>query len=248
VLAARPDAPLAELLPEDEAAAFVARAAACGLAAPARAEEALRGEYADLLWLPQTPDGENGLDDFWGARAAQAAGDFRTLVEIVRRGDVLIVFPEGRPSPDGEIGPIRPGVGALVRRGKPAAVRPLAVAYDPLVRGRTHVCLAHGVPVQLPRDDVEDTLLRLLRVTMPLTCGQVVATLLQAGARADVRALERELAEAVAVARDEGRPVEPDLLLPERRRQRLTEALAVAPRKAGQLPLLAREYASARER
>jgi hypothetical protein len=248
VLAARPETPLAELLPEDEAAAFAERAAACGLAVPARAEEALRGEYADLLWLPQTPDGENGLDDFWSARAAQAAGDFRTLVEIVRRGDVLIVFPEGRPSPDGELGPIRPGVGALVRRGKPAAVRPLAVAYDPLVRGRTHVCLAHGAPVQLPRDDVEDTLLRLLRVTMPLTCGQVVATLLQAGARADVRALERELAEAVAVARDEGRPVEPDLLLPERRRRRLTEAVAVAPRKARELPFLAREYASARER
>jgi hypothetical protein len=91
-------------------------------------------------------------------------------------------------------------------------------------------------------------LLALLRVTMPLTCGQVVATLLQAGAEADVAALERELADAVSVARDEGRPVEPDLLEPESRRRRLTEALAVAPGKAGELPYLAREYASARAR
>ena len=53
----------------------------------------------------------------------------------MRDGNVLIVFPEGRPSPDGEIGPIKPGIGALVRRGKPRAVRPLALAYDPLVRG-----------------------------------------------------------------------------------------------------------------
>jgi hypothetical protein len=42
--------------------------------------------------------------------------------------------------------------------------------------------------------------------------------------------------------------VEPDLLLPERRRQRLTQALAVAPRKARELPFLVREYTSARER
>jgi hypothetical protein len=85
-------------------------------------------------------------------------------------------------------------------------------------------------------------------VTMPLTCGQVVATLLEAGGEAEVSALEGKLADAVAVARDEGRPVEPDLLEPESRRRRLTEALAVAPRKARELPYLAREYASARAR
>lgn len=247
-LAARPGRRLAELLADDEAAAFAERAAAWGLPPPVRAEDVLRGEYADLLWRPLTPDDRAGLDEFWSARAAQAAGDFRTLVEIVREGNVLIVFPEGRPSPDGEIGPVRPGVGALVRRGRPAAVRPLAIAYDPLVRGRTRVHLAHGPPAQLPPDDVEATLLSLLRVTMPLTCGQVVATLLEGGAEADVAALERELADAVAVAREDGRPVEPDLLTPRNRRRRLEEALAVAPRRARELPFLAREYASARER
>jgi len=244
-LAVRPDRPLWELLPQEEAAALAERAAACGLPPPAQAADVLRGEFADLLWKPVTPDSTAGLDEFWSARAAQAAGDFRTLVEVVRGGNVLIVFPEGRPSPDGEIGPIRPGIGALVRRGKPVAVRPLAVAYDPLVRGRTRVHLAHGAPVRLPNDDVEGTLLALLRVTMPLTCGQVVATLLETGVE-DVTALERELADAVAVAREEGRPVEPDLLSPESRRRRLTEALAAAPRRARELPFLAREYASAR--
>lgn len=248
VLAARPTRPLAEALPDGEVVGFAERATACGLPSPAQAGDVLRGVYADLLWKPLSPWDDDGLDEFWSARAAQAAGDFRTLVDIVRDGNVLIVFPEGRPSPDGEIGPIRPGIGALVRRGKPAAVRPLAVAYDPLVRGRTRACIAHGPPVQLPKDDVEGILLALLRVTMPLTCGQVVATLLETGAEADVSALERELADAVAVAREEGRPVEPDLLDPGRRRRRLTEALAVAPRKGHELPYLAREYASVRER
>ncbi|HXV96329.1 MAG TPA: 1-acyl-sn-glycerol-3-phosphate acyltransferase [Gaiellaceae bacterium] len=246
VLAAAPDRPLAELVPAGTAAAFAERAAGTGRGAPAKAADALRGEYADLLWQPLTPEETPGLDEFWSGRAARAAGDFRTLVEIVRAGHVLIVFPEGRPSPDGEIGPIRPGIGALVRRGKPAVVRPLALAYDPLVRGRTRVHLALGEPAHLPGDDVEGTLLALLRVTMPLTCGQVVAARLEAGADADVVALERDLGDAVAVAREEGRPVEPDLLTAEGRRRRLTDALAVAPRRAAHLPFLAREHASAR--
>jgi hypothetical protein len=248
VLAARSAEPLAELLPEDEAAAFVERATSCGLAPPAQAADVLRGEFADLLWNPFSPDDRAGLDDFWSARAARAAGDFRALVEIVRDGHVLIVFPEGRPSPDGEIGPIRPGIGALIRRGKPAAVRPLALAYDPLARGRTRVHLVLGAPAQLPKDDVEGTLLALLRVTIPLTCGQVVATALLEGAEADVRELELELVEAVEVALAEGRPVEPELLKSDSRRRRLAEALSVAPRRARELPFLAREYASARER
>jgi Acyltransferase len=248
VLAARSALPLEASIPEEEGAAFAERAASCGLPPPAKAADVLRGEYADLLWKPFSPDDLPGLEDFWSARAAQAAGDFRALVDIVRDGHVLIVFPEGRPSPDGEIGPIRPGIGALVRRGKPPAIRPLALAYDPLVRGRTRVHLALGAPAQLPRDDVEGTLLALLRVTMPLTCGQVVAAFLLDGAEAHIPTLERVLADAVATARDEGRPVEPELLSPETRRRRLAEALAAAPLRAHELPFLAREYASARER
>ena len=246
VLADAPGDALAELVPEETVAALAARAAACGLDTPARGGDVLHGAYADLLWEPLSPEDTRGLEEFWSRRAARAAGDFRTLVEIVRDGNVLIVFPEGRPSPDGEIGPIKPGIGALVRRGKPRAIRPLALAYDPLVRGRTRVHLALGEPVEPPAEDVEGALLALLRITMPLTCGQVVAARLQAGADADLHALERDLSDAVAVAREEGRPVEPDLATAAGRRRRLTEALAVAPRRAADLPFLAREYASAR--
>ena len=245
VVAAREGDLLGNLL-RVRAEAFRARAAACGLPRPSRAGDVLRGEYADLLWQPFTPEDGDGLEDFWSARTAQAAGDFRTLVQIARDGHVLIVFPEGRPSPDGELGPIRPGIGALVRRGRPDAVQPLALAYDPLVRGRTRVHLALGPPAQLPKDGVEDALLRLLRTTMPLTCGQFVAARLEAGAEADPVALERDLADAVALAREEERPVEPDLTTAAGRSRRLAEALAAAPGHVAELPYLAREYASAR--
>ena len=248
-LAAQPDAPLEEVVPEAILAGFLARASAVGRPEPVRAGDVLRGEYADLLWHAVSPGSGvvDGLDDFWGRRAAGAARDFRRLVELVRSRRMLLVFPEGRPSPDGEIGPIRPGIGALVRRGEPVAVRALALAYDPLVRGRTRVHLALGDAVPAPAEEVERTLLGLLRATMPLTCGQVVAAALADGAEADPPALERLLAEAVAAAEEEGRPVERDLTTEAGRCRRLAEAIGAAPAHAEALPVLAREYTSARQ-
>jgi hypothetical protein len=249
VLAARPDAPLDELVPDAILARFLARASAVGRRRPVHASDLLRGEYADLLWQPISAGNGvlEGLDDFWGRRAAGAARDFRTLLELVRARRTLLVFPEGRPSPDGEIGPIRPGIGALVRRGKPVAVRPLALAYDPLVRGRPRVHLAVGEAVPPPAEETERALLGLLRGTMPLTCGQVVAVALAEGAEADPPALERRLVEAVAAAEEEARPVERALATKEGCRRRLAEALAAAPANADALPVLAREYSSARQ-
>jgi hypothetical protein len=249
VLATRPDARLEELVPDAILARFLARASAVGRRGPVRTGDVMRGEYADLLWQPVSAGNGvlEGLDDFWGRRAAGAARDFRTLVELVRARRTLLVFPEGRPSPDGEIGPIRPGIGALVRRGKPVAVRPLALAYDPLVRGRPRVHLAVGEAVPPPADETERALLGLLRGTMPLTCGQVVAAALAEGADADPPALERRLVEAVAAAEEEARPVERGLATKESCRRRLAEALAAAPAHADALPILAREYSSARQ-
>jgi len=233
VLRDRPGEALDGVLGGRENAAFAARAAACGLEPPARAGDVLRGEYADLLWRPVGPEdgAAAGLDAFWARRAGQAAADFRRLVELVRGGRPLVLFPEGRPSPDGEIGPLQRGLGALVRRARPPALLPVALAYDPLRRGRTHVVLAFGAPVS-PEDDVEDQALRLLRRTMPLTAGQLFAA----------KAPESAVRDALV----EGRPVEPALVVPERRERRLAEARAAAGRRPDALPFLAREYESAR--
>ena len=98
-----------------------------------------------------------------------------------------------------------------------------------------------------PAGDVEAEILALLKRSMPLTTGQFVASRLEEGAEADPTALERDLADAVALARAEGRQVEPGLATSEGRRRRLAEALAAAPRRSGELPFLAREHASAHE-
>jgi 1-acyl-sn-glycerol-3-phosphate acyltransferase len=171
-----PGLPL-ESLPGEVAEALRARAREVGRPIPARAGEVLQGDYGDLLWRTFRREQLDGvpLETLWSRRAAEAAGDFRRLVEIVSRGAVLLVFPEGRPSPDGEIGPVRPGLAALVRRGKPRWLQPIGIAYDPLVRGRTRAFVSFSPPLAVPAGDVEEAVVSSLRLAVPLTAGQVVA-------------------------------------------------------------------------
>jgi hypothetical protein len=77
---------------------------------------------------------------------------------------------------------------------------------------------------------------------MPFTCGQFVASELLAGRTPSPGGL----ADVVAAAREDGRPIDPDLHTSEGRARRLTAALAAAERRRGELPYLAREYESAR--
>jgi hypothetical protein len=236
-----PHARLADVLPPELADGLRARCDERGLPPLDRAADALRGEYADLLWQPVTRDEAAGPDGFWDRRATQAAADFRRLVEVLRDRS-LVVFPEGRPSPDGEIGPLRRGLAALARRARPRWLLPIAIAYDPLVPGRTRAVLTLGTCVAAPREDLEETTLELLRKGTPLTVGQYVAYEVEAGRPPT----EAGLAEALEAARAEGRPVDPELLDPGRRASRLAAAVAAADRDPTELAFLACEYASAR--
>jgi hypothetical protein len=245
------NAVLAEVLPEEIVAGFRVRGSATTVG------EALNGTYADLLWQVVTRDElvHPAFEDMWHRRTAAAAGDLRSLVELLRSGQALFLFPEGRPSPDGSVGPLRGGLGALVRRGSPASVLPIGVAYDPLTRGRTRAFVAFGEPIETGSEPEEEILDALRRAT-PLTCGQALAgVLLEAGSPPDRAVLGRALDTAVTSAVDEQRPVERDLLDSRRRQRRLDDCLAALsrrdPARGGADPLLrrlAREFASARER
>jgi hypothetical protein len=90
---------------------------------------------------------------------------------------------------------------------------------------------------------VEAATLELLHRATPLTCGQYVAHELLSGRDPDAEGLEH----AVDDARSELRPVDPELLDQTQLRIRLVEALEVAECRPEELPVLAREYASARE-
>jgi 1-acyl-sn-glycerol-3-phosphate acyltransferase len=236
-----------EAFPEEVARGLRSRAAELDLPEPSRAADLDRGEYGDLLWQTFTRAELAGeeFEPAWRRHAALATGDFRRLVESVSGGGLLHLYPEGRPSPDGEIGPLQRGLKALVRRAHPTWIQPVGIAYDPLTRRRTHAFVSFGEPFPPPEDDVEETVLGRMKLAVPLTAGQVVAARLAEGGRPD----ERALGEAVEAARAEGRNVAPELATPEGSRRRLAEAVGAARSASpGDLEFLAREYRSARER
>jgi hypothetical protein len=259
-----------DLLPAGALEDLAGRAAALGRPAPRTVGDVRRGEYADLLWR-RYERGElraTAFDAAWRRRVAEATGQLRALVDLMRGGAPLVVFPEGRPSADGSIGPLRPGLGTLARRGAPAWIQPVGLAYDPLRRGRPRVILALVDPQPAPAKDVEGAVLRALRLATPLTCGALVAAHLTRAAaegRRTVRVAELEAAldAAVTAARAASRPVERALTRRGRaRRRRLAETLAAlaalgavdgdavdAARAAAdpRVARAAREHASARE-
>jgi 1-acyl-sn-glycerol-3-phosphate acyltransferase len=243
-----PELELADALPPDDLEALRKRALQVGLPEPRLATEVVRGEYADLLWRSHTRDELDApaLEPVWSQRASDAVRDFRELVDVVSRGAILLIFPEGRPSPDGEIGPLQRGLASLVRRAKPSALQPVGLAYDPLVRGRTHAFVSVGDPLDPPQEAFEETMLSALRLATPLTCGQVVASWTRSGRHGTAGAvLEAAIERAVA----EGRNVDPELLQPRSRKGRLRLALASAdalPDDDPGLAFLAREHESAR--
>jgi 1-acyl-sn-glycerol-3-phosphate acyltransferase len=225
-----PDERLDELLPPQLAAP---------LHGATYARDVLNGDHAPLLWTAIEPEDVSGphAEESWARRRAGAREDFRELVEVVRRGDPLCIFPEGRPSPDGAIGPVLGGVGAIVRRARPTVVVPIAPAYDPLVDGRVHAFIGVGEPAVPPKSG--DAVLELLRRTTPLTVGESVAAALADGADANAR-LETD----VDAARAEGRPYEPELDDALVRRNRVATALRHA--RGRDLARLVLTYRSAR--
>ena len=223
-----PETPLAEVLPEQLAELFRARARAEGRPIPAAAGDVLSGAYADLLWKFCSREELDAplLESVWQRRAAEGAAAVRRLVELVRAGQVLLIFPEGRPSPDGSLSDFQAGLATLVRLGRPEAVQPVGIAYDRLTEGRARAVVSFGPPIEPPAHDVEQALRRAVARAMPVTCGAVAAAELAAAAdegRAAIRIADLETTLAAAAAA--GRPAEEALATAAGRRTRLAECL-----------------------
>jgi hypothetical protein len=216
VLRADPRMALDGQLPPELRAALTRRAAERHLPVPEQAGDVLHGEYADLLWTPVERDDVARHGEVWRDHLRAAVRDFGKLVETVRSGGVVVIYPEGELSPDGRIGALKPGLAALARRGKASWVQPVATCYDPLVgaRPRVYVSVAQPIvpqPGQLLRD-----VSRALRGATPLTVGQIVAWQLSRGAMSRAE-LEAATSDWIERARAGGRPIEPELEGPERR-------------------------------
>jgi 1-acyl-sn-glycerol-3-phosphate acyltransferase len=227
-----PEAALESILPHDWLDRASARAREAGLPPPKLPRDVLRGEFADLLWesFPREELDSPLLEKVWRLRGEQATEDVRNIVELVRSGEPTLFFPEGRPSPDGEIGPLRAGMRLLVRRGRPEALRAIGIAYDSSTCGRPYAYVAVGEPFLPPEDGVEEAVLGAMRRAVPLTGGQVVSSQLLAAAeegrdRLKTQAVEAALALACEEAGAEGRPLDGALCGGEGRQARIADAL-----------------------
>ncbi len=217
-------------VPADIRCALAQRARLVGVPAPVWAADALRGTYADILWREVQRDQTSGCDEFWRAHLRSAVADFRRLAVALRSGGVVVIFPEGELMTDGQIGPLAPGLVSLARRGRARHVQPVAIAYDPLTWGRprAYVSVGSALTPDPALGHLSDRVSDGLRRAVPLTVGQIAATVLRGPATK--AALWRAAAERVDRAQAEGRPIEPALL--GRRRH---AALAVAFRRAQRL-------------
>ena len=239
--------PLEELLPGEVLEALSARAATLGQPRPAHAADILSGGYADLLCTYVERDSTPDPSDAWRAHGRAAVGDFRRLAESLAAGGSVILFPEGQLSSNGDIGRLQPGLASLARRGNARRVQPVALAYDPLVSGRTRAYVAFTEPIEPEQGRILAAVEGAIRAATPLTPGQLAASALLNGG-ASPAAFRRAGEEAIGRAREEGRPLEPALLGSGRERA-LSDALSRARRRGPSDPLiqrLARELASAR--
>lgn len=207
-----------------------------GTAVPRTVADIRDARHARVLWEDVREDDLVGAlgGEVWRGHIARAAGDVRRLVGMVRDGRPMLLFPEGRVSPDGAIGPIGDLLDLVARRGHPRVVVPLGVAYDPLTRGRTAVAVGVGAPVRYGDEPIQVAAATALRRSVPVTCGQVLARYVTSigpsgvSTAADAERLADEVAR-VAIA--QGRPVVQGLASPVRRREAVREGLATLARR-----------------
>jgi len=95
----------------------------------------------------------NSLDAIPIDREGLGLGGIKESIRRLRRGEMLVVFPEGTRTPDGEVHTFRPGFTTLAVRGR-AAILPAAIegAYAVWPKGQKlpglgHIHVHYGPPI-----------------------------------------------------------------------------------------------------
>ena len=146
--------PVREAPPSSEPGSWRKYAIAAGFLAPAAFFLGLWIVYPTVKTIIRSFYGRDeldapALDVAWERRRVEGIAAVRRLVELVRAGRVVLIFPEGRPSLDGALATFQPGLATLVRLGRPRALQPVGVAYDRLTTGRPLAIVSFGSPRSL---------------------------------------------------------------------------------------------------
>ena len=117
-----------------------------------------------------------------GGDTSRNVDSFSRCYELLARGGLLLIFPEGQSHSDPRLRPLKTGaarlaLGALERSGRAPAILPVGLTFTAKGRFRSSVLVQVGAPVD-PRpllgEDVEDT---VRRVTAEIQAGIAGVTL-----------------------------------------------------------------------
>jgi len=110
--------------------------------------------FAPLGWLMSS------LDAFPIDREGSGLAGVKETLRRLKRGEMVLIFPEGTRTADGEIAPFHPGFTSLAVRGR-AAILPVAIegAYQVWPRGQNlpglgTIHVHYGVP--MPLEQIRD--------------------------------------------------------------------------------------------
>ena len=114
----------------------------------------------------------NSLDAIRFDREGMGLGGLKESLRRLKRGEMVLIFPEGTRTADGQIGAFRPGFTALATRSR-AAILPVAIegAYAAWPRGRRlpgpgriHIHYGHPIlPEQIKGRDPRELLAEVQR-------------------------------------------------------------------------------------
>jgi len=121
--------------------------------------------FAPFRWLIQS------LDAIAIDREGLGLAGLKETLRRLRRGELVLIFPEGTRTHDGEVGPLKPGFCSLARRGRVPLV-PVGIdgAFDAWPRDHRwpslaaiHVCIGEPITVDQVRQLDDDRLVAELR-------------------------------------------------------------------------------------
>jgi 1-acyl-sn-glycerol-3-phosphate acyltransferase len=105
---------------------------AIGLAVPRQ----LRYVARSSLFVPVLGPFIRSVGGFPIDREGGGVAGLKETLRRLRAGQIVLIFPEGTRSPDGEIQELKPGVAALARSGVPFYPAAVAGTFESLPRGR----------------------------------------------------------------------------------------------------------------
>jgi 1-acyl-sn-glycerol-3-phosphate acyltransferase len=117
--------------------------------------------FAPFRWLIKY------LDAIPIDREGMGLSGLKETLKRLKRGEMVLIFPEGTRTTDGEVSPLKPGFVALARRGR-SALLPVGFdgAYDAWPRNSRwprpaiiHVCLGEPISPELMKSLDDDQLI-----------------------------------------------------------------------------------------